>query len=284
MILGATGLLGHKTLEVLARRYSVVGTCRQESTRQTSNIHSIIPGVDAHAFESVVRIVNEVRPTVIVNCVGIVKSRVSVLGAAMTERVNGDFPLQLADLCSNEGIRLIHISTDCVFSGTRGQYSESDTPDPIDLYGHSKLRGEPSAPGCLTLRTSFIGRETGTPQGLVEWLCSQRGGNVRGFRRTRFSGVTTPVLARLIADLIELPPLDGLWHVAADPIDKCSLLGLLNEALNLRITVEPDDSVVCDRSLNGAAFRARTSFVAPSWPEMVAELAQDSRVYEQRNL
>lgn len=241
---------------------------------------SICPNVSAENFESVVRAVSETKPNNVVNCIGVVKSRVTEANAEMTEHVNGDFPIKLAKLCRQRGIRLIHTSTDCVFSGRRGCYSETDVPDPVDLYGRSKLRGEPSVPGCLTLRTSFIGREHGTQRGLVEWLCSQRGGSVRGFRRAVFSGVTTSVLARLIANLVEIHDLDGLWHVAGDPIDKYSLLKLLNDALRLGIEIEPDDFVVCDRSLNGEAFRARTGFVAPTWREMVAELAVESRGYD----
>jgi dTDP-4-dehydrorhamnose reductase len=181
----------------------------------------------------------------------------------------------VAALCARRGIRLIHVSTDCVFSGRRGSYTERDEPDPVDLYGRSKLLGEPSGPGVLTLRTSMIGWElSGRRQGLLEWFASQAGATVDGYTRAIFSGPTAPVLARVIVDVAERHPnLEGLWHVGAEPIAKHDLLLRLRDALALPVEVAPKDEVVIDRSLDSSRFRAETGWSSPSWDEMVAELA-----------
>lgn len=285
LVLGATGLLGHRVAEVLKPQFDVVGsTSRQRIDDERfpqDQMACLRFGISAQNFKSVQQLIEDVQPLVIVNCIGIVKSRTEEVSSRDMEEVNARFPWRLAELCHGAQIRLIHISTDCVFSGSRGHYSESDPPDPVDAYGRTKLAGEPRIPGCLVLRTSFIGREYFSQRGLVEWLCSHRNGNVCGFRNAHFSGVTTIVLARLLGRVIDRhPELEGIWHVAADKIDKDSLLKQLNTALHLNVDVVPDDTFFCDRSLNGQAFREATGFQAPSWPEMVAELAADSGNYE----
>ena len=165
--------------------------------------------------------------------------------------------------------RLIHISTDCVFSGRKGNYSEDDLPDPPDLYGRSKLLGEVEGKNCLTIRTSMIGRELKGTHGLLEWLLSQRDAQVRGFKRAIFSGFTTQALADTIEEIVsEHRGLNGVWHVAAEPITKFDLLTLVKQTYGLAVEIEPDEAFVCDRSLNGSRFNSATGFRSPSWPEL----------------
>jgi dTDP-4-dehydrorhamnose reductase len=223
---------------------------------------------------TVERALDETRPEVVVNCIGIVKQ--AVADPVTTIRVNSLFPNELAAVCVSRGVRLIHLSTDCVFSGRRGGYTEADEPDPVDLYGRSKLLGEPSGPGVLTLRTSMIGWELGgRQQGLLEWFAAQAGGSAKGFTRAVFSGPTAPVLARaIVAVAADHPELEGTWHVGADPIAKHDLLLALREALGLEVEIVPDDGVVIDRSLDSSRFRVQTGWSPPSWDEMVTELAQ----------
>lgn len=285
LVLGATGLLGHRVVEVLKPQFDVIGSTTRQSLHDKrfprDQMACLRFGISAQNFISVHQLIEDVRPLAIINCIGVVKSRINEVSAWEMEEVNARFPWRLAELCHDAKIRLIHISTDCVFSGSAGDYSESDPPDPVDAYGRTKLAGEPRLPGCLVLRTSLIGREYFSKRGLVEWFCSHRNGNVLGFRDAQFSGVTTAVFARLLGRVIDQhPDLEGLWHVAAAKIDKYSLLKQLNTALHLNVEVVPDDTFVCDRSLNGEAFRKMTCFQAPSWPEMVAELAADSGKYE----
>jgi dTDP-4-dehydrorhamnose reductase len=187
-------------------------------------------------------------------------------------RVNALFPHLLAERCAERDIRMVHISTDCVFSGHRGRYTEDDFPDPADFYGRSKLLGEVAQGGALTLRTSIIGHELGTGRSLVDWFLSQRD-HVRGFRRAIYSGLTTTEFARMLETVV-LPSaqLHGLMHVASDPISKFDLLRLVADIYGWHGTIEPYDDFACDRSLRADRFRAATGYHPPSWPSMIAAM------------
>jgi dTDP-4-dehydrorhamnose reductase len=236
---------------------------------------STLTGVRAEEPESIARALDRSGAEVAVNCIGVVKQSAAARDDPMTTvRVNSLFPHELAAACRERGIRLIQVSTDCVFSGREGAYAEDDIPDPIDLYGRSKLLGEVAGAGALTIRTSMIGYELQGANGLLAWFLGEAGGSVRGFSGAVFSGPTTPVLARALVDLIERHrSLEGLYHLGADPIDKNELLHQLRDALSLDVEIEPDDSVRIDRSLDSSRYRAATGWEPPSWTEMVAELA-----------
>ena len=194
------------------------------------------------------------------------------------------FPHQLAAFCRQSNARLVHVSTDCVYSGTRGGYRESDTPDPVDLYGRSKLLGEVSYPGCVTLRTSIIGLELGRSNGLVEWFLGQRK-RTPGWTKALYSGLTTAELARVIMRVIDAgEKLDGLWHVSGDPISKFDLLVALQGALGRPISVAPEGSVVIDRTMNSDRFQAALGYKPPTWNEMLAELARAIKSREQHGV
>jgi dTDP-4-dehydrorhamnose reductase len=196
--------------------------------------------------------------------------------------INALFPHRLADLCGSIGTRLIHVSTDCVFSGATGGYRESDVPDAGDLYGRSKQLGEVIRPGCLTLRTSIIGREITKSVGLLEWFMQRRQGAAQGYRRAVFSGLTTLALARVLLDVVsDHGELAGLYHVASEPICKLDLLQALNEALGLAVDIHPVDEPVIDRSLDASRFAAATGIAVPSWHRMIADLAEDPTPYDE---
>jgi dTDP-4-dehydrorhamnose reductase len=181
-------------------------------------------------------------------------------------------PHRLAALCKASAARLIHISTDCVFSGREGMYSEEHVADAQDLYGRSKLLGEVNAAQAITLRTSLIGPELNSAHGLLGWFLSQqsRVTSVRGFSRAIFSGLTTVELARVIRDFI-LPNADlhGIYHVSSEPISKYALLALIARAYRVDVRIDPDESVVIDRSLDSSRFRQVTGYQAPPWTELV---------------
>jgi dTDP-4-dehydrorhamnose reductase len=169
-----------------------------------------------------------------------------------------------------------------VFSGRKGNYSEKDSPDPEDLYGRSKLLGEVIGENCLTLRTSMIGHELEGSHGLLEWFLSQNGGRVRGFKRAVFCGFVTPALAQTLARIIsDYPRLSGIRHVASQAINKFDLLSLVKSVYELNVDIEPDETVVCDRSLDGSLFESETGIRAPSWPEMIVQMHEDAKVYDQ---
>jgi dTDP-4-dehydrorhamnose reductase len=285
LILGATGMLGHKLMQSLSRRFDVTGTVRGSveiyKGHPVLGIMPLIGMVKAENFESVGEVVTRVQPDVIINCIGIIKQHPTAKDPLQSITVNAMFPHRLAKLCEASGIRLIHLSTDCVFSGRKGNYSEDDVPDPVDLYGRTKLLGEVVYPGCLTIRTSMVGRELRGNVGLVEWFLSQRGKRVNGFSGAIFTGFTTGALADIIGDLVDMPsPLHGLWHVSSDPISKYDLLGIINREFQLDITIDKDEVFHCDRSLNSLRFRQATRFKVPSWEEMIDQMARDPTPYD----
>jgi len=285
LVLGGVGMLGHRLWRELHGRMDAFLTVRGAFEDYASlgyfEGRSVIAGVDALRDEDLNRAISVAQPDVVVNAVGMVKQRREAENATNTIAVNSLLPHRLADRCREIGARLIQLSTDCVFLGTRGSYTESDTPDARDLYGRSKLLGEVDRDDCLTVRTSMVGREIRSARGLVEWFLSRRGGTVPGFTRARFSGLTTPELSRVIADVIEgRSGLRGVWHVAGNPISKFDLLSMVNDAFGLRTMLEADDSFVCDRTLDASRFNDATGYRPPTWEAMVAELAADPTPYD----
>lgn len=283
LILGAGGMLGHRLWLAARERHATTAAVRGADAALADRLAvpraEVLTGVEAGRFESVVRAVAKARPDVVVNCVGVVKQRPEAKDPVESLTINALFPHRLADLCRAAGARLVHLGTDCVFSGRRGGYREDDPPDAGDLYGQTKALGEVTGPGALTLRTSIIGRELAHGLGLVEWFLARPGPNVPGYTRAIFSGVTTLELARVILLVVErFPALTGLYHVAAAPIGKAELLGLLNTAFGCGWTIRPVDEPSVDRSLDGTRFRDATGWVPPSWPDMITELARDARV------
>jgi len=278
LIFGGQGMLGHKLWHVADERgHEAWATVRRLDGPLMVPSRAVGP-IDATDASTLSQTIDRLRPDVVVNCVGVVKQSSVVNDAVSTLLLNSVLPQRLRALCAAAGVRLIHISTDCVFSGRRGGYRESDVPDAEDLYGRSKLLGE-AEPPSLTLRTSMIGRELQGRHGLIEWFLNARG-PVTGYRRAIFSGLTTRELARVILDVVEShPDLAGLYHVAAAPIDKCSLLEQFAAACGLHAVVVPVDEPAIDRSLNGTEFLRRTGRVIPAWDRMIAELAAEVPAY-----
>jgi dTDP-4-dehydrorhamnose reductase len=217
------------------------------------------------------------RPEVVINASGVVMQRHEASAAIPSIEVNALFPHRLAALCRDVNARLVQYSTDCVFSGRKGAYSEAETPDPVDLYGRSKLLGEPGGAACLTLRTSMIGPELWRKTGLLEWFLAQKG-SAPGYRRAIFSGLTTLEHARIIEQI--LAPASwkpGLYHLSAAAISKFDLLLMIKRRFQLDIEVIADDRVVVDRSLDSRRFREAFGYRPPAWEEMIDELASTMR-------
>jgi len=286
MILGGSGMLGHKLWQVFASRFDTYVTLRRgfnsyKQYRLFDKARSI-DHVSAEDFDSVARAIDTVRPAVVVNCIGIVKQAEAAKDPLASIEINALFPHRLAKSCQGRGMRLIHISTDCVFSGRKGNYREGDVPDAEDLYGRTKFLGEVSDEGCLTIRTSMIGQELETSNGLIEWFLSQEDKTISGYKKSVFSGFTTNAFAEVIAGIItKNPELHGVWHVASEPISKFELLSLVKQVYGLNIRIEPDETVVCDRSLNSERFRKVTGFVPPTWHDMIEQMYRDSTPYSE---
>jgi dTDP-4-dehydrorhamnose reductase len=271
-------MLGHQLLKSWQRRHEVRVTLR--GSADTYKKYGLFTsgnaffGVDVRDYASISAAACAFQPEAIVNAVGIVKQRSEASDAILSIEVNSLLPHRLSQLCSETGARLVHLSTDCVFSGSKGMYTEDDLEDARDLYGRSKLLGEVGDESSVTLRTSIIGMELSRNKSLIEWFLAQRG-EVSGFTRAIYSGFTTIEMARIIDKVLTgHPGLHGVWQVASDPIDKFSLLGILQKELGdgLR-TLVPNDDFACDRSLNGQRFRERVGYETPSWETMLGELA-----------
>lgn len=279
LVFGGDGMLGHQVARRLSQSCEVVATTRKAAAPALFAALKgcrVISGVDVRVPDAPQGLLLDEKPQVVINAAGIVKQRVPAADPVESIDVNSLFPHRLAAICRLAGARLIHISTDCVFSGNRGNYQEADSPDPVDLYGRTKLLGEVTGDGCLTIRTSMIGLELAHYSGLIEWFLRQPK-SVRGYRRARWNGLTTMELARIINTLVKRSDLGGLWHVSAEPISKYQLLVDLAALLELRTSVVPDDTVVIDRSLNSERFRTTLPYTPPPWEEMLQELASAVR-------
>jgi dTDP-4-dehydrorhamnose reductase len=276
LILGGSGMLGHALLQAFAPRHDVRVTLHHP-LQHYRQLHlfsdaNAFGGVDMCVPEALAPALIQFRPQAVINCVGLVKQHSDATDVLANLEINAAAPHRIADLCHDAGARVIHVSTDCVFSGRKGMYTEADNPDAEDVYGRAKLLGELDAPHCLTLRTSFVGRELAGKHGLLEWFLAQSG-TIKGFRRAVFSGFTTLELSRIIDMLLtKFPEASGLYHVSSAPIDKYSLLKLFQERFRRPLTIEADDSMVIDRSLDSSRFRHDFHYRPAEWPAMVQEL------------
>jgi dTDP-4-dehydrorhamnose reductase len=267
-------MLGNAVLRFLAQSpgYQVFGSAR--SSRALGLLpsdlqSSVIAGVDVENIDNLTRLFAVVHPDVVINCVGLVKQLAEADDPLSAIPINALLPHRLARLCEVAGARLVHMGTDCVFSGTKGMYTEADASDAKDLYGRSKYLGEVDYPHAITLRTSIIGHELNGAHSLVGWFLAQVG-SVKGFKRAIFSGLPTVEIARLIRDyVIPHPELHGLYHVSAEPINKFDLLTLVAKQYGKSIDILPDETFAIDRSLDSTRFRAATGFRPAPWPELV---------------
>jgi dTDP-4-dehydrorhamnose reductase len=288
LIVGGTGMLGHKLAQVLGSADEVIVTVRGDAAGwpRAIPVAKVAANVDVREIQQLARLLDQYRPEAVLNAAGVIKHIMGGVDPVETLAVNSVYPNLLARLCATRAIRLVHYSTDCVFSGLESSergpdgYRESDLPDARDLYGMSKLLGEPSPP-CLALRTSIIGRELRAHAGLVDWFLAQRTGPVRGFTHALFTGLPTIELARVTRMLLRNHPiLEGLWHLAAPPIDKFALLGLVKASYGQQIEIQPHADFYCDRRLDGSRFREATGWQAPGWPQLIARMREDQLDYE----
>ena len=279
LVFGASGMIGSAIFRVLSEKMperndvlDVWGTMRSHDalTFFAENLRGkLVSGVDVEKQDAMVRMFSRVQPDVVVNCIGLTKHHKEAEDPQLALPLNALLPHRMADFCALAGARFIHVSTDCVFAGAKGNYTESDAPDAADVYGKSKHLGEVNYPHAITLRTSTIGHELQSAYGLLEWFLSQQG-SCKGFSRAIFSGLPNNEFARVVRDLvIPRPDLHGLYHVGADPIAKFELLKLIATVYGKQIDIVQDDEFMIDRSLNSERFKQATGYSAPSWPELI---------------
>jgi dTDP-4-dehydrorhamnose reductase len=286
LILGGNGMLGHKLVQVFHNKFDVWTTLREDFDKYEKfgiyEREKTVCGVDAEKFETVKNAIELIRPDVIINAIGVIKQLPTSKDVVKTLTINSIFPHLVAETAQRVNAKFIEISTDCVFSGKKGNYSEADLPDADDLYGKSKNLGEVTGENCLTLRTSIIGRELLTANSLVDWFLSNRGKSVKGYQQAIYSGFPTIVLAEIIASLlVNHPKLSGLYHVSSEPINKYDLLCLIRDAYRIEIEIESFEAFSTDKSLNSDKFRLETNFIPKNWQEMTAQMANDITPYDE---
>lgn len=280
LVLGASGMLGNTMVRVLSERedWEVFGTVRSGGVKRffaPKIVERLVVGCDVENHDALIKLFAQVRPGVVINCISLGKQLLNAGDPLRLIPIYALLPHRLAELCSLTGARLVHISTDGVFSGAKGGYTEDDPADAKDLYGISKYLGELPYPHTITLRTSMIGHELQTANGLLGWFLSQQD-RCTCFGRAIFSGLPTVALAQIVLDVvIPRPDVYGLYHVAARPISKYDLLRLVAEVYGKKIDIVRDDSVVIDRSLNAERFAAATGYVAPKWPDLISLMRTD---------
>jgi dTDP-4-dehydrorhamnose reductase len=289
LILGGTGMLGHKLFQYLLPRFpSTICTMHGNASETPYSRIAMfqgpnaIQGINVFDFEKLSALLLHFRPDFIVNCIGIIKQRSEASAPIPTITLNALLPHRLAELATRWDGRLIHISTDCVFSGMRGMYTEDDFSDALDLYGKSKYLGETMETNALTIRTSIIGRELTNHRSLLDWFLSNVGGRVKGYRKSIYSGVTTNHLSEVICDIIvRHPRLQGLYQVASEAICKYDLLCFIRDAYGFDVAIEEVDGEHVNRSMDGSRFRIATGYVSPPWQLLVRQLAVDPTPYTQ---
>jgi dTDP-4-dehydrorhamnose reductase len=276
LVLGASGMLGSAVFREFDGHapYDVWGLVRNPAFLpyfSPAQQQRLVSGVDVLDEAALAAALDRVRPDVIINCVGLIKQKDHAEDPLVVLPINAMLPHRLAAWCAPRHVRLLHISTDCVFSGRKGMYTEADPSDAEDLYGKSKYIGElRELAFAVTLRTSIVGRELDSNRALVDWFLSQRGAAVAGFRRSIFSGMTAIELARIMRDVV-LPDagLHGIYHVSSPPISKFEFLKLVAAQYGKSIEVRPDDGPVIDRSLDSSRFQQATAYRPPSWESMI---------------
>jgi len=283
LIMGCTGALGHTLMKQLFVRgdLDVYGTARASEGLKKwfapQIVGKIRSSVDAYRMDTVISAVKEIRPDVVINCIGIIKQILTANDSIPALTINALLPHHIAKICNNVGARMIHLSTDCVFSGKGGNYNESASSDADDLYGRTKYLGEVDYSNCITLRKSVIGHELKGRYGLLEWFLAQEG-RIKGFANVIYSGITAPELVRVIGDyVLKDDTLQGVYHVSASPISKYDLLKLIAKRYEKHIEIERYEDLKLDRSLDSSRFRKATGYKPPSWPEMIDQMFEGYR-------
>jgi len=277
LVFGASGMLGSTLFRAFSSdsHFVAFGSIREPSAKQhfaRELHHALISNVYVEGESGLLTALAASKPDVVINCIGIIKQLTNARDQLESLAINSTLPHRLAKYCDAMGARLVHFSTDCVFSGKQGRYKEEDFPDAYDLYGRTKLLGEVVGQNSITLRTSIIGHELNRSKSLIDWFLSQSG-QVKGYTRAIFSGLPTIEIARVLKEhVIPNLSLSGLYHLSVDPISKYDLLNLVGQTYGKKIQIVPDSKFVIDRSLNSDLFRASTGFKPRPWVDLIKEM------------
>lgn len=278
LIFGVTGMLGHTIFIELSKNknYDIYGTVRNPEGIikwfGQELLKKINSNVDANDNDSVIKTIERISPDIIINCIGLIKHLTIANDPLIAIPINSLFPHYLASLCKKVGSRMIHISTDCVFNGEKGNYNENELPNARDIYGGTKALGEVFYDWCTTLRTSIIGHELKGKYGLIEWFLSQSG-KVQGYLNAIYTGFPTIEMAHIIEKyVIPIEGLSGLYHVSSEPISKYELLKLVAKKYNKETEIEPYADFHDNKSLDSTRFRMKTGYNPPAWTDLIDKM------------
>ena len=265
LILGSSGMMGH----VLLDYFEKISSLEVYNLSRKSKINSKTIIADIQETEKVKDIIYNISPDYIVNAIGVlVKESESNIHRAI--QINSLFPHYLKDIANKVNSKVIHLSTDCVFDGKKGNYDEQSKKTPTDIYGKTKDLGEINSNPHLTIRTSIIGPEIKkNGSGLLMWLFKNKNKRVDGYNKSIWSGLTTLELSKVILNLID-NDIMGLIHISNPPISKYDLISLINDEFDLGITINKVDGIESDKSLISS--RNDFKFNIKSYPEMIKEL------------
>ena len=289
LVLGASGMLGHAIIRIFneIEAFEVFGTVRTEKIKKyfSSSIASrLIVNHDITIDSNVEKIFKKVNPQVVINCVSLSKQLLRSADPLLMIPLYALLPHRLSKFCKDIDARFINISSDAVFSGEKGGYSEQDPSDANDIYGNTKFLGETHEDHTITIRTSIIGHELESNNGLVEWFLLQKK-QCECFSNAIFSGLPTVILAQIIRDVVvPQPNLYGIYHIAAEPISKCDLLKLIAKVYEISIDFISNDKLHIDRSLNTNLFEQETGYTPPNWEQLIKVMYSYNKLVKNRNL
>jgi len=287
VILGASGLIGHKLFEKLPAQFDKVYAVMHRTREELKQFDlfrdnpNVIYNVDVLEFKKLTGILTALQADVVLNCVGITKRKEEINIPSLAIETNSLYPHKLADWAKENNARVIHFSTDCVFDGSIGDYDEDSPTTGKDAYGLTKAMGEIRYDHCLTIRSSFIGQELLGKSELLEWFLNQKSPTIKGFTKAFYSGVSTIYMCKVVADIIKnYPDISDLHTLARPtPISKYDLLCLAKEAYGSDVEIIPDDSFEIMPTLNGSKLAKKMNLEVPSWKEMMHELASENKNY-----
>ena len=285
LILGVSGLIGHKLLLELSSDFEVFGTLRKKKAEYGDLVlfdcENIIDQIDVTDFKTLAEVLRSLNPEVVLNCIGITKRKIDINYPGLAISVNSDFPHKLADWAKEYRKRIIHFSTDCVFDGKIGNYSEESLTTAEDIYGRTKALGELKYNHTLTIRSSFIGQELFNKTELLDWFLAQNGKKIYGFKNTYYSGVSTIFMAQVVKNILcNFRELSGIYQLApTEPISKFDLLNIAKESFGVNVEIIPDEVNIHRPTLDGTKLKNEINLIVPSWNDMMIELALNREFY-----
>ena len=277
IVLGASGLIGSYMFRELSKTFETFGTIRKSKIKYKDialfKSNKIIDNIDILNLDNLNKLLESLKPNIIVNCIGVTKRKISD-NLLDVIKINSIFPHELVKWGLINSARIIHFSTDCVFNGLTGNYNEKSNTNAFDIYGKTKALGEIQYDNCLTIRSSFIGRELFDKTELLEWVISNNGKKIKGFKKTMYSGVSALFLSKFIKNIInDHIKLNGLFQLSTDiPISKYDLICLIRDCFDLNIEIIPENNKYHCPTLDNSKLKNKMNFEIPSWKEMLVEL------------